>query len=193
MECFIYDPSSPTFLTWKVNRYGGKHRTSLAASAGTQAGSINKNKGRDYATVRHGRTNWFAHRIIWIIHYGELDSECVIDHIDGNSLNNDISNLRVVKQILNNRNTSKRKDNNTGISGVHFTTAKGSGKNSIHTYATASWYSEPNKRKCKHFAVSKFGLLEAFHLATEFREQKIKELNSQGFGYTNLHGTTKEN
>ena len=39
------------------------------------------------------------------------------------------------------------------------------------------------------FTISKYGEQEAFRLAYEWREQKIKELNEQGAGYTERHGT----
>jgi len=60
-------------------------------------------------------------------------------------------------------------------------------KGHVHTYVTASWYDEEGS-KCKHFAVSRYGLLESFALACAYREQKIKELNDLGYGYTENHG-----
>jgi hypothetical protein len=124
---FYYDPESPTGLRWKVDRMAGRWMKIYAARAGELAGSIHVDtvKETKYALVAHGLKNWFAHRVIWIMHNGYLDNEYVIDHVDGNSLNNSIDNLRVVKQVLNNRNASIRKDNSTGTSGVHFTTARG--------------------------------------------------------------------
>lgn len=190
---FYYEPSSKTGLKWKVNRYAGKNNGITCALAGEDAGSIHidHSKGTEYALVCSSRKNWFAHRVIWIMHNGYLDPEYVIDHIDGNSLNNSIENLRVVKQKLNNRNASARKDNNTGISGVHFTTAKNKDNPKGYTYATATWYydyGDRTQRYCKHFSVVKYGLLPAFAMACKYREQKIAELNANGAGYTDLHG-----
>lgn len=187
---FYYDPTTRTGLRWKENRYGGRKYKVLRAKAGSPAGNIhfNPSKNTKYATVSSEGTNWFAHRVVWILHNGYLPAEMVIDHIDGNSLNNEIGNLRVVPQRLNNRNASSRKDNNTGNSGVHFTTAKSHKEGEVYTYVTSTWYPDSNKRKCKHFSVNKHGLLPAFKMACEYRLKMIEELNQQGAGYTENHG-----
>lgn len=161
-----------------------------AAKTGNPAGNIHFDKERNtkYATVPHAGKNWFAHRVIWIMENGYLNPEKVIDHIDCNSLNNEISNFRVVDQDLNVKNSPKRKDNNSGESGVHFTTAKGKVSIDSYTYATAAWYPSSGKRLCKHFSVGSLGLMPAFKAAVEHRRQKIAELNAQGAGYTENHG-----
>lgn len=188
-DLFYFDSNSPTGLSWKVDRMAGRWMTIYAAKKGEFAGNIHfdKKKNTKYATVPHAGTNWFAHRVIWIMKNGYLDAEKVIDHIDCNSLNNDIHNLRVVEQELNVKNSPKRKDNNTGESGVHFTIAKGR-KVDSYTYVTATWYPENNKRVSKHFSVTSMGLMPAFKDAVEYRRKMIEELNAQGAGYTENHG-----
>ena len=42
--------------------------------------------------------------------------------------------------------------------------------------------------KKKSFSVKNFGLLPAFAMACKFREDKIRELNEQGYGYSENHG-----
>ncbi len=186
---FTYDPFVPTGLRWKIDRMRGRWMNLYAAHAGDEAGCIHVDteKNYRYCTVPHGGTNWFAARVIWIMHNGYLDKEYVIDHIDGNTLNNSLENLRCVRQAVNNRNSSKRKDNTTGICGVNFTTARGK-NDSVHTYSTATWYDMDGKRITKHFAVSKYGLLPSFVKACEYRLEGIDALNKLGQGYTNKHG-----
>ena len=56
------------------------------------------------------------HRLAWYIHYGSLPN--IIDHIDGDVLNNSIKNLRSCTQQQNTYNRKIRKDNKTGYKGV---------------------------------------------------------------------------
>jgi hypothetical protein len=51
--------------------------------------------------------------------HGDIDGKC-IDHIDGDRLNNNIDNLRVVTKSENNKNSSLCKRNKTGVLGVHY-------------------------------------------------------------------------
>lgn len=59
-----------------------------------------------------------AHRIIWMMVHGVDPIQ--IDHIDGNRLNNRISNLRNVSHLENVRNRRFSRTNSTGIVGVSF-------------------------------------------------------------------------
>lgn len=186
---FYYDPTSKSGLRWKADRYFG---VNLKAKAGGEAGNVHHdpNKNTYYATVSNGGKNYFAHRVIWIMFNGYLNNNVVIDHIDGNSLNNCISNLRVVKQLFNNRNTSLRKDNSSGMCGVGFTKVSDR-RGGYHTYITARWKESKDgitKSLSKHFQVSIYGLLPAFAMACKYREEKIAELNTLGYGYTEKHG-----
>jgi hypothetical protein len=187
---FYYDPASPTGLRWKVDNRSGNPK--CKRKPGDVAGSTVTAKGMAYSTVSHNGSNYFAHRVIWIMHNGYLDNDLVIDHING--FDNNIENLRVVKQELNNKNAALRKDNSTGIQGVNFTTAKG-GEGSLikdyYTFVTANWHEKVDGKfvsKCKHFSVKKHGLLPAFAMACKYREDKIAELNAMGYGYTENHG-----
>ena len=179
---FYYDPTSSTGLRWKTGKRTGE-----------VAGSTKVTKGMTYSTVCHKNANYYAHRVIWIMHNGALDNELVVDHVGGFS--NNIENLRAVSQDLNNKNAAIRKDNSTGIQGVHFTTASGAKGGIVtkdkYTFATASWHEKVEGKfvsKSKHFSVLKLGLLPAFAKAVAFREAKIKELNDLGYGYSQNHG-----
>ena len=65
----------------------------------------------------HGK-EYRAHRIIYKMIHGDFDESLVIDHIDGDSLNNRPDNLRAVTQSVNRRNSIKRRNNTSGITGV---------------------------------------------------------------------------
>ena len=55
------------------------------------------------------------HRVI-----AETPSDMKTDHIDGDGLNNQRSNLRVVTHQQNMMNMRKRKDNTSGITGIYW-------------------------------------------------------------------------
>jgi hypothetical protein len=64
-----------------------------------------------------GRT-YAVHRLVWLYMYGNFpDGE--IDHINGNPLDNRIENLRACTRRQNEYNKGLRKDNTTGVKGVH--------------------------------------------------------------------------
>ena len=57
-----------------------------------------------------------AHRVIWKMVTGNEPN--IIDHIDGESMNNAWGNLRSVDEATNRRNTAVRSDNACGATGV---------------------------------------------------------------------------
>ena len=61
---------------------------------------------------------YLAHRIIMLLVNKSLSEECQVDHIDHNRLNNKLNNLRVVNQSENMRNSGRRSDSSTGVTGV---------------------------------------------------------------------------
>ena len=76
---------------------------------------------RGYLVARVDDSDWFVHRLIWLLEGNELpqDSEELnIDHINQIKTDNRIENLRVVTKLDNLRNRPTRKDNTTGYIGV---------------------------------------------------------------------------
>jgi len=129
-------------------------------------------KGKDY----------LIHRVIWVMTYGSIDPDLVIDHLDGESFNNCISNLELKTQEHNTRNTRKYSNNKTGVTGVRLVDAE------KHPYYEASWYEISGKRGAKCFSIAKFGEEEAKTLATKYREAQMLKLIIDGAGYTERHG-----
>ena len=85
-------------------------------SAGSVAGRVNK---LGYVEVTIDGTHFKAHRIVWLLCHGYWP-ENYIDHIDGNTGNNNIENLREVSQQCNLRNSKVSKNNTSGVRGVSF-------------------------------------------------------------------------
>lgn len=127
-EIFEYSENSPSFLVWKIDR-GSR------AKAGNCAGSVS-NKG--YYRVKINSIPYQAHRVVWCLFNGNISDEYVINHIDGNTLNNNINNLELCTQADNNRRQKQHTDNTTrtdnklGIRGLSLVSM---GSN---TYVTAS-------------------------------------------------------
>ena len=87
-ERFEIDSSSPTGLRYKSD-VGTKIKSGQVA--GTYSSVYNRwNVGINYEKFQ-------VSRIVWKLAYG-TDPEQVIDHIDNNPMNNDISNLRDISQ-----------------------------------------------------------------------------------------------
>lgn len=86
--------------------------------AGEEAGGIG---GHGYRHVNFSGRMMLTHRIAWFLVYGAWP-EYMIDHIDGDKLNNRFHNLRDIPMRGNQQNVGKRKDNKTGFIGVtpHF-------------------------------------------------------------------------
>ena len=90
-----------------------KPRASNKVKIGNIAGSINK---QGYSQISIGYKKYKAHRLAWIYVHGNLPN--IIDHIDGNTLNNSIINLR---NVTSRKNSSNSKNHRNGkLIGAHF-------------------------------------------------------------------------
>lgn len=69
-----------------------------------------------YARSSNGNKKVYAHRIV--LNVGDYNSNNPVDHINGNTLDNRKQNLRLVTVRQNVLNTSIRKDNTSGVTGV---------------------------------------------------------------------------
>lgn len=181
-----YDETSYTCLRYarKVIGSNGRIYKNIGDIAGIEK-DTSSGKDKRFIVRSQGKAI-YAHRLVYALH-NEISSDLVIDHIDGNSLNNKLSNLRQVTQQVNSRNIKKSSNKSTNVLGVSETSTSNS-YGIWHAYI-ATWYDSEGKLKTKQFACKKYGLLPAFTRACEWRKQKIEELNAAGAGYTERHGT----
>lgn len=71
-----------------------------------------------YSKVTIDRKSYKLHRIIFLFHKGYLPD--YIDHINGNTLDNRIENLRETTYFGNTQNAKIRKDSSSSVKGVYF-------------------------------------------------------------------------
>ena len=174
-KLLYYDESSESYLRWLDNKHSGIKPSGVA-------GSLDNTTG--YYRVGVAGKLYYVHRIVWVLNKGSLLSGENIDHLDGNKVNNNISNLRKCSQSANMRNVRMNSNNTSGKTGVCF-----NGSSWV-----AAWripvgrLKIRSKTKTKSFSINKYGEEAAFELACEYRDKMIEYLNSKGRGYTERHG-----
>ena len=102
-----YNPDTGVFI-WKINPCKN-------LKAGIKAGGVS----RGYAYVTISRKRYPAHRLAWAYMYSEMPS--ILDHINGNPLDNRISNLRIATPAENSQNRIRANNNSShGKLGLSF-------------------------------------------------------------------------
>jgi HNH endonuclease/AP2 domain len=81
--------------------------------AGAIAGHVRAN---GYRVVGIDGEAHYAHRLVWLVEHGEWARN--VDHIDGDPLNNRITNLRACSHSQNLKNMRMHRDNSSGYKGV---------------------------------------------------------------------------
>ena len=112
-EGLIYNPSTG-LIRWDKRTKNHKF------NKGDLAGSKKTARGKEYMQLCFESKTLNYHRLVWYMYYGRFPVG-VIDHIDGNGMNNRISNLRECSIQQNNRN----RNNGNKMTGV---TKRKSGK-----------------------------------------------------------------
>ena len=97
-------------LFYKPRDFG--HKSFNTQFAGKKAGCIDY---KGYWNIKLFKKKYKAHRIIWIMHNGNIPEELTIDHIDNNKLNNKIENLQLLTRVAN---VKKFWNNHTRIKGM---------------------------------------------------------------------------
>lgn len=113
----IWKRRSPKHFSQENIRHTPEHVCEFWNSrfSGRSVGGTLNPKG--YRMIRVMRKAFLAHRVAWAVYYSTWpDGE--VDHIDHDTSNNTIVNLRAVDRQNNLRNASMRTDNSSGVTGV---------------------------------------------------------------------------
>ncbi len=62
---------------------------------------------------------YYAHRLVWVYHHGY--HPVMLDHVNGNTEDNRIENLRECTTAQNNYNSRRKSNNRSGFKGVTYT------------------------------------------------------------------------
>lgn len=129
-ELLTYDPLTGSFIWNKRDESLFKNSSSAKSwntkYAGKSAGFINKAgyleisifRKKDGTANRKRKITQQGHIIAWLYYYGHFPKN-TIDHINGNTSDNRIINLRDIEHEINIENVTKaRKHNSTGVLGV---------------------------------------------------------------------------
>lgn len=109
---FSYD-NDTGILAWKVSR-------SNCVRIGQEAGSVQGKDDWPYRTVSVNGVHYMAHHLIWYFVTGEWPHGFLVDHRDGNGLNNRWLNLRRATFSQNVCNSKLGRSNTSGFKGVSF-------------------------------------------------------------------------
>lgn len=109
-DLFIYDQSTGHL----INR---KSRSSNAL-ANHVAG--HPRPGNNHTVLHLQGSLYLAHRLIWVMLFGSIPEGRLIDHIDGDTHNNRLENLRLVDHQLNGQNCRLSCNSTTGHLGVYW-------------------------------------------------------------------------
>ena len=117
-ELLHYDPETGVF-TW-LRREGKSRAVSVFNSnyAGKVAGNIQTDSsGHKQISIYFDKKAHKAHRLAWLYVYGKMPKG-IIDHINGDSLDNRIVNLREADDFQSAWNKGKPVTNKSGYKGV---------------------------------------------------------------------------
>lgn len=161
-----YCEESPSGLIWKKSPNNHKKKI---------AGCFSQN----YWKVKFNKRIYVSSHLVLKLFGQVIQEGQVVDHIDGNTSNNRIENLRIVSISINARN---KKINKNGKVGVNLIEILNGTKTKVNSYWEVCWY-EDNKLHRKKLNCNKY----TFEDAANLRNSKMQELNEKGYGYSDRH------
>ena len=156
-----YCPDTGVF-TWIVNK--GPVKAGRIASC-----ILTDGKGIRYLSVMINGKTYLQHRLAWLYCFGYMPAE-MVDHINGDTVDNRICNLREASNSKNCKNQKRRTNNKSGITVVYWVKVCG------------KWGARINK----DYKSIYLGVFNSFEDAVAVRKAKEIEL-----GYHKNHDRTQ--
>lgn len=108
-EVMNYDPHTGIFIREK--------KAVNVPNVKNIVGTRKKASGKTYLLTKVKGIQYYLHRLAWLYVFGNFPDRD-IDHINGNSSDNRIINLREVTKLENSKNRRLASNNKSGVSGV---------------------------------------------------------------------------
>lgn len=124
----------------------------------------------------------YLHIWIWEQIYGPIPPGWEIDHENGIRTDNRLSNLRCIPEADQRRNSTKRKDNTSGVQGVSRWVTTRRRNQKVEMWRAVA-HDTTGKQIIKTFSIKKYGEQGAFKMACDARKQM-----EQDYRYHPNHG-----
>lgn len=141
----------PNYLIYKDGRVYGKK------GKGRKEGFKKIHKDEGYLKIgltnENGERNFRIHRLLAIHYIPNPNDYSEVDHIDGNTLNNDLSNLRWCDRSINCQNRRIFKNNKTGFKNISQRNDSGSWRVSYIKYKIQKTFKTKIEALCYKYII----------------------------------------